>query len=356
MAEPDAETRASIRQDTDQSAADLDQTQADSDQAASEDDQDASDTDQALADREQHAADRDQAASDWERGHAGEAEAADEARDVSRLDRAEASRRRGSTTAVRTSTTAQRLATAQQRDEVARIRDRNATARDRAAADLERAADARDRAGEARESLAAEAGIIDPAVAALKALRASGAALRLRAARDRTVAAADRAAAAADRENAAADREDAGLDALTGIFRRGPGEYALDYEVNRSRRLSEPMTLGIIDVDALKAVNEEQGRSAGDALLREVARAIASTTRSYDVTVRWGGDEFVCALLDTTIEVASRRIRSIQEVLGAFGSGGSVTFGLVELRGDDTLVSLIDRAGADLARAKAARA
>ena len=62
----------------------------------------------------------------------------------------------------------------------------------------------------------------------------------------------------------------------------------------------------MIDVDALKDVNDVQGHAAGDALLRDVPTAITSAVRSYDVTVRWGGDEFVCSLYDVSLEVASR--------------------------------------------------
>jgi len=53
------------------------------------------------------------------------------------------------------------------------------------------------------------------------------------------------------------------------------------------------------------SINDNQGHAAGDALLRDVPTAITSTLRSYDVTVRWGGDEFVCALSDVTLEPAT---------------------------------------------------
>jgi len=85
-----------------------------------------------------------------------------------------------------------------------------------------------------------------------------------------------------------------------------------------------------------------------------VTTAITSTMRSYDVTVRWGGDEFVCALSETTLEVATKRLSDIQAALEARRPGASISAGLAEL-GDDTLRSLIARADTALYAAKAQR-
>ncbi len=229
-----------------------------------------------------------------------------------------------------------------------RARDRSATARDRAA-------NARDRAAEAQERRATEVGNLDEAIARLRELRISGAALRGEAAMERLAAAEDRAAAAADRKQAAADRHFSGMDELTGIFRRGRGELALHHEMDRSRRSGGSLVLALIDVDRLKAVNDSQGHAAGDALLRDVASAIVSTMRSYDVTVRWGGDEFVCALSDLTLAVAAQRLAEIQSALAGHRAGASISGGLAELEPDDTLESLIARADAALYRVKTDR-
>jgi diguanylate cyclase (GGDEF)-like protein len=349
-------------QDADQTAADLDQTQADSDQAASDADQMGSDADQALADLDQHASDRDQAAADWERSHPDGATVAREAHEASRVERDAASRERHSTAAGRSKTTGQRLTTAARRDGAARARDLTAAARDRAAQGRDDASDARDAAAEARERRAVDAGSPDDAIAPLRALRVSGTYLRRQAAQERIAAAADREQAAADREQAAADREQAaadrryaGVDELTGVFRRGTGELALIREIDRSRRPGRSLVLATIDVDGLKAVNDTQGHPAGDAVLRDVATAIIATMRSYDVTVRWGGDEFVCALSDVTLEVASERMAEIQRALDARRPGASISCGLAELEHDDTLESLMARGDSALYRAKANR-
>jgi diguanylate cyclase (GGDEF)-like protein len=251
--------------------------------------------------------------------------------------------------------TADRLSTATQRDAVAQARDLTATARDRTAEARDKAADARDRAAEAREGRALAAGNLEEVIAPLRALRVAGASFRRQAALERVAAATDRVAAAADRAAATADRRFAGLDELTGIFRRGTGELALNHEIDRSRRTGRPLVLAIIDVDALKAVNDRNGHAAGDALLRDVAGAIISTMRSYDVTVRWGGDEFVCALSEVSLEVASGRIAEIQRALETRRPGASISAGLAELSQNETLEPLISRADRALYAAKTAR-
>jgi diguanylate cyclase (GGDEF)-like protein len=134
--------------------------------------------------------------------------------------------------------------------------------------------------------------------------------------------------------------------------RRGPGELALTHEIQRSRGFGRPLVLAIVDVDALKDVNDTQGHAAGDALLRHGHHLDAA---AYDVTVRWGGDEFVCALYDASLEVASHRVADIQNALEALRPGASISAGLALLADDDTLESAIARADSALYRSKANR-
>lgn len=250
---------------------------------------------------------------------------------------------------------ARRLATAARRDEVARVRDRTAAVHDTTAQARDEAAAVRDRAAEERELHAAEAGDLDEAIDTLRALLTSGASVRHQAALERVAAAADRQQAAADRAQAAADRRDVGLDELTGVFRRSTGELALTHEIDRSHRSGQSLVLARIDVDGLQAVNDIEGHAAGDALLRDVPAAITATLRSYDVIVRWGGDQFACALSDVTLEAAAQRLAWIQSGLEGCGSGASLSVGLAELADGDTLESLIARADGELRRARGAR-
>jgi diguanylate cyclase (GGDEF)-like protein len=280
-----------------------------------------------------------------------DADAYAEARD----ERDATKRARGSTAAVRARTTGRRLTTASQRDEVARLRDLTADSRDRIADARDQAADARDQAADGRERRALDTGHLEENFAALRQVRASAAFARRESKREREIAASDRLAAAADRERAEDDRRYSGLDELTGVFRRGTGELALAHEVARARRSKRPLVVAMIDVDGLKPVNDRLGHAAGDELLRDVVTAITSTMRSYDVTVRWGGDEFICVLSDVTEAVADARLVETGRVLERLRPGSSITAGIAMLAGDDDLDSIVARADAALYRAKAAR-
>jgi len=161
---------------------------------------------------------------------------------------------------------------------------------------------------------------------------------------DRTAAANDRTAAAIDRAAAAQDRAAASTDELTGTYLRGPGHVELERELTRARRTGKPLVLAFIDVDGLKQVNDTQGHGAGDQLLREVAIVLREQSRAYDVIVRHGGDEFLCALPGISMEEAASRMELVHDALAAGPNQWTVTAGLAELEDDDTLETLIERA------------
>jgi diguanylate cyclase (GGDEF)-like protein len=108
-------------------------------------------------------------------------------------------------------------------------------------------------------------------------------------------------------------------------------------------------------VDGLKEVNDRRGHAAGDRLLREVAEAFRQGLRSYDLMLRYGGDEFVCALPNAEIAHAEGRLREVAEALRAAPSHGSIAWGLAEMRADDTLDGLLARADSALYTARRGR-
>jgi diguanylate cyclase (GGDEF)-like protein len=163
------------------------------------------------------------------------------------------------------------------------------------------------------------------------------------AAEDRRDAAADRKHAAADRARAHNDRVDADHDQLTGAMARGSGVRGIEREIARTRRTGEPLTLAFVDVDRLKRVNDGQGHAAGDALLRDVVTALRSGLRAADLIVRYGGDEFLCALPGAGKRNAAERLEVSEGVLAGFASG-SLSVGLAELRAGEDAAALISRA------------
>nr|MDQ6915129.1 GGDEF domain-containing protein [Actinomycetota bacterium] len=175
---------------------------------------------------------------------------------------------------------------------------------------------------------------------------------RARAAADRDRAAADRDQAAIDREHARAALLHAHVDELTGSYRRGVGILALQREIDRARRSGGRLVLAFVDVDGLKELNDREGHAAGDALLIDVVETIRSHLRSYDPVVRFGGDEFLCALSDLDLDSARTRFAEIQAALREVREGCSVSVGLAALRSDDSLEDLTARGDAALYEAK----
>ena len=258
-------------------------------------------------------------------------------------ERDNAAHRRDSAADERDNAAKERDGVAEERDSAAderTIGEHEQAARDRGegSRDRERAAQDRKQAAE-RDSAAAE--------------RDSVAAQRDSAAAQRTIsehelAALTREDAALDREEAARDRAQAGFDALTGALGRGRGLVDLQREIDRARRSDGRLVLAFVDVDGLKAINDVQGHAAGDQLLRDVALALRTELRSYDLVVRYGGDEFLCTLSGSDIEGARRRFDEVARDLTERSPEASVSVGLAALADPDTLDELIGRADAAL--------
>lgn len=117
----------------------------------------------------------------------------------------------------------------------------------------------------------------------------------------------------------------------------------LEREVAKAQRTKHPFLLVFIDVDGLKNVNDSHGHAAGDELLRDVINTVRARVRSYDLIVRYGGDEFLCGLPDVTVADVAERFELINVEL-ASRRQASVTVGIAELNADDSLEDLIQRA------------
>jgi diguanylate cyclase (GGDEF)-like protein len=147
------------------------------------------------------------------------------------------------------------------------------------------------------------------------------------------------------------------LDPLTNLYNRRHLFARIDAELARVKR-AHPLALIMLDLDGFKKVNDTQGHLRGDVLLKEIASALAATTRVTDVAGRYGGDEFVILLPDTTPEaarmVADRVARSVHEAGARFNDKDPVTasLGLALAEPADTVASLLRRADEKAYRAK----
>ena len=92
----------------------------------------------------------------------------------------------------------------------------------------------------------------------------------------------------------------ASRDCLTGLKTRRHFEAQLDREFKRAERSGSPLALVIIDIDDFKMMNDTHGHYVGDMLLRQISSTLMKELREIDTLARYGGDEFVAILPDTT--------------------------------------------------------
>lgn len=238
---------------------------------------------------------------------------------------------------------------AQQRDLVTERSEENPTAeaareiRARAALARREAASDRRRSLEDRQAGADERAQAQSDRGTASGDRGSGADERGQAGLDRNTALADRGASAREREYSS-------VDALTGAYLRGPGLVELGREIARARRSAQPLVLAFVDVDGLKAINDSLGHAAGDRLLLQVAGELRAKLRSYDLVIRYGGDEFLWVLSGQTIDEATKRLALVSVAVADGSEHGSMTVGLAELGRDESADDLVARADAELYR------
>lgn len=120
--------------------------------------------------------------------------------------------------------------------------------------------------------------------------------------------------------------------------------------------------VAVVDLDALKPINDTFGHAAGDAAIRAVARAIRQVVRADDLVFRWGGDEFLVVLFGVPESDARRRLDGLEAMLARVNVPGSpeplavsVSFGLSSFAGLDGLERSLEQADERMYRRKAAR-
>lgn len=150
-------------------------------------------------------------------------------------------------------------------------------------------------------------------------------------------------------------------DQLTGTLNRRGLDEIFDNEVARARRRTSPLCVAMLDIDNFKKLNDTLGHDAGDAALIHLVSVIRDTLRPQDTLARFGGEEFVIVLPDTSLGDAKKALVRLQRELTKryFLNENEkvlITFsaGISDFRGDDTQASVVKRADEAMYAAKKA--
>ncbi len=138
-------------------------------------------------------------------------------------------------------------------------------------------------------------------------------------------------------------------DALTGTANRRYLEYLLIKAIATAEHGNSPLQLAFFDLDHFKRFNDQNGHAAGDKLLQQLAANWRSILPSSDVLARFGGDEFVLLMTDTS---AADSVPRVEALCTNIPFDQSCSVGIASYRSGDTADSLITRADDALYAAK----
>lgn len=147
-------------------------------------------------------------------------------------------------------------------------------------------------------------------------------------------------------------------DELTGLHNRRSFNESFALALSSARRHGHPLSLISIDLDNFKRVNDTLGHGIGDLVLKEFSNLLKEVVRVEDIASRWGGEEFIVLLPNTSRDAAVALAERIRTTFEQRSSGVaaplSVTasFGVAQLQNEDNEYDLIRRIDAALYRAK----
>lgn len=152
---------------------------------------------------------------------------------------------------------------------------------------------------------------------------------------------------------------EARTDSLTGLANRRAFNDEIQRRFAEWQRRQTPFALMILDIDHFKLVNDSHGHQVGDEVLRQVGKIVTATSRQMDVCCRYGGDEFVVVLPDTSMQEArlvAERIRQAIESDCIMSGDDSISLtcsvGVARVAPHDDVAKLVHRADEALYKSK----
>jgi diguanylate cyclase (GGDEF)-like protein len=154
-------------------------------------------------------------------------------------------------------------------------------------------------------------------------------------------------------------KELATRDELTRTHNRRHMNELLRIQQAHHKRHGQPLSLALIDIDLFKSVNDRHGHAVGDEVLRGFAQVAQSQMRTADLLGRWGGEEFLVVMPNTTRADALVALNRLQERLAEVATsvmpqGLKITFsaGVTAVEPEERLDAAIERADQAMYRAK----
>jgi diguanylate cyclase (GGDEF)-like protein len=148
-------------------------------------------------------------------------------------------------------------------------------------------------------------------------------------------------------------------DHVSGALNRRGIDQRLALELVRAERNGYQLAIALIDIDHFKQINDTAGHAAGDAALRQIVEVISGRLRSYDFFGRFGGDEFLLVLPQTSCDDALRIAERMKHAVSGLAVSGfalpiSLSIGLTFATPGETAISMLARADMALYNAKRA--
>lgn len=145
-------------------------------------------------------------------------------------------------------------------------------------------------------------------------------------------------------------------DRLTNLYNRHKLDEIVQNELERSNRFNHNFSFSILDIDNFKDINDTYGHQIGDEVLIKIAKILKESIRKVDYVGRWGGEEFLILCPETDINGSKKLLekirKNIEESKIIEDLKVTASFGLTELKKDDTLKEILKRADDALYEAK----
>jgi diguanylate cyclase (GGDEF)-like protein len=148
----------------------------------------------------------------------------------------------------------------------------------------------------------------------------------------------------------------ASMDGLTEVFNRRSFDRVLIKEIERCKRYNHPLSVLMLDIDYFKQINDKYGHPEGDNVLKRTAEILRGNIRLADSVYRYGGDEFVILMPDTSIEdaeIVRKRIIKDREILNEQEDIIHVSYSIgLHSAGPDGVDDILSKSDIDLYRQK----